>query len=90
MEQEADYPRFGIKDRVSKAVSTALAQPKNLPHLQAFPHLFDSGQGHHSRIRPHPPAFYFINKDGHKSYFGIRGRSPVFVGIRRICWYPCW
>ena len=37
---------------------------------------FDSGQGHHSGIRPHPPTFTFLNNDGYKSHFWLRGRSP--------------
>ena len=33
---------------------------------------FDSGQGHQSGIRPHPPTFTFLNNDGQKSDFWLR------------------
>jgi hypothetical protein len=51
---------------------------------------FDSGQGHQSSIRPHPPTFIFINSDRPNSHFGLRRRSPDFPGIRLLSWYFSW
>jgi hypothetical protein len=48
------------------------------------------GQGHHPTVRLHSPTFTFLNNDGHKSHFRLRGRSPKSHGIRRVSWYLPW